>query len=77
MSRLSPPIDVDDLIPTAERADDATLIAALEKRFVTGSLRGRQAIALQDCIKSGKSTDDQTILDAIRLVLCTPEFQLT
>jgi hypothetical protein len=77
MNRVTPPVSVDELVTPADRVNGAALISALERRFVTGSLRGRQALALQECVKSGKATEDQTVLNALRLVLATPEFQLT
>jgi hypothetical protein len=70
------PIEVDKLLGKPERADKAALIPALEKRFIQAKLKPRQEQTLRDYLDSQGSVDDHEILETIRLVMSTPEFQL-
>jgi hypothetical protein len=53
------------------------LVAALERRFIQGELKERQKKALVDYLDAQGPLDEENILHAIRLVMSTPEFQLT
>ncbi|MBU6400484.1 MAG: DUF1800 family protein, partial [Verrucomicrobia bacterium] len=72
-----PPIDVERILPEADRRDADTLIAALERRLLLVPLRPRQAGALRDFLQTRKGLDDAAALNAVRLVMSTPEYQLT
>jgi hypothetical protein len=75
--RKQPPIEVNRLVSNEDRRTVDTLIAALEKRFLLVPLRTRQATALSDFLQTQERRDDAAVLNAIRLVLSTPEYQLT
>jgi hypothetical protein len=57
--------------------DKATLIAALEKRLFQSKLKEKQEAALRDYLDSRGALDQDGILGAIRLLMSTPEYQLT
>ena len=48
-----------------------------EKRLLQAKLRPDQEKALRDYLDSKPQLDDGAILNAIRLVMSTPEYQLT
>jgi uncharacterized protein (DUF1800 family) len=70
-------VEVDKVFPENERADKQTLIAALEKRLLQSKLKPKQEKALRDYLDSESSLADHVVLNAIRLVMSTPEYQLT
>ncbi|MEW6159154.1 MAG: DUF1800 domain-containing protein [Verrucomicrobiota bacterium] len=71
------PIDVAKILTPPERRDKMKLVAALEKRLLQAPLKEKQEKALLDYLDSQGQLDDKDILHAIRLVMSTPEFQLT
>ncbi|MEW6304797.1 MAG: DUF1800 domain-containing protein, partial [Verrucomicrobiota bacterium] len=71
------PVKADQIITAAERGDKNTLIHALERRLIQDRLKDKQRSALRNYLESQADLDEQDILQAIRLVMCTPEFQLT
>jgi uncharacterized protein (DUF1800 family) len=71
------PVNVGRILTQEERADKTKLVAALEKRLLQSKLRGRQEETLRAYLDSQTSLDDRTILNAIRLMMSTPEYQLT
>lgn len=71
------PVQAAKLFTDEERATRPRLIAALEKRFIQGALKERQRQALTDYLDGLGALDEDDILHAIRLVMSTPEFQLT
>ena len=58
------------------RRDDA-VIARLEKRFLQGQLDRKARQVLRDYLESRTDLDDQDIRHAIRLLMSTPEYQVT
>ena len=52
-------------------------MAALERRLLQSHLKPNQEKVLRDYLDSEPNLDDQVILNAIRLVMSTPEYQLT
>ncbi|MHB8523960.1 MAG: DUF1800 domain-containing protein [Limisphaerales bacterium] len=76
-NRPQPPIEVTRIIGDEDRHNPDTLIAALEKRFLLVKFRDRQAAALREFLETRKQLDDPAVLNAIRLVMSTPEYQLT
>ncbi len=71
------PIDPLKIVPLGERRDTATVVLTLEKRFLQSALRGKQSRTLIEYIESQAPLDDLDILHATRLLMSTPEFQLT
>ncbi len=70
-------VDPAKLCPEIERADKETLIAALEKRLLQSRLKPKQEQALRHYLDSRAPLNDDDILNAIRLIMSTPEYQLT
>ncbi len=69
--------DVNRLFTEAERRDKDALIAALEKRLLQSELKEKQKAALRQYLDSQGELDEGDVLGAIRLVMSTPEYQLT
>ena len=65
------------LFSATERADKEALVAALEKRLLQAKLKPKQETVLRDYLDSQGELTDQAILNSIRLVMSTPEYQLT
>jgi len=55
----------------------AVLIAALERRLLQGRLTPEQDKVLREYLAGQQQLDEGAILNAIRLVMSTPEYQLT
>ena len=70
-------VDVAELFSGDERASKNALVAALEKRLLQSRLKPAQEKALRDYLNSEGSLDDQVIRNSVRLVMSTPEYQLT
>jgi hypothetical protein len=70
-------VDVTRLFTPAERQDKQQLIAALQKRLLQTQLNPEQENVLRDFLNSRGDLDTDDILGAIRLVMATPEFQLS
>src|SRR6266516_3906737 len=71
------PVDAGKLFPAELRKDPDTFLAALGKRFLQSKMREKQATALREYIENEGELDDEVVLNAVRLVMSTPEFQLT
>jgi uncharacterized protein (DUF1800 family) len=69
--------DISKLVTEQERANPESLLAALERRLLQGRLKEAQGISLLKYLESEATLDDAVIANAIRLVMATPEFQLT
>mgnify|MGYP003870387067 CR=1 FL=1 len=70
-------VDPEKLFTVDERFKKEELIAALERRFLQAPLRETQRQALRQFLDARGATDNDDILGAIRLILCTPDYQLT
>jgi len=70
-------VNVQKLFSEKERADREQLIPALEKRLLQSKLKPRQEKVLRDFLENQGELDDDVIREAIRLVMRTPEYQLT
>jgi hypothetical protein len=71
------PADVSRLVSEEDRHDHAALIAKLEKRFIQGPMNEKHRQVLQDYLEPRADLDDQDIRHAIRLIMSTPEYQVT
>lgn len=69
--------DVNRLFSEPERHDKDALIAALGKRLLQTELKAKQKAALREYLDSQGALDEGDLLGAIRLVMSTPEYQLT
>jgi uncharacterized protein (DUF1800 family) len=70
-------VAVAKLFTEEERSSIEALVPALEKRLLQGKLKSKQEKTLRDFLASKKELDPETIRNAIRLVMSTPEYQLT
>src|SRR5262249_44852118 len=70
-------VNVEKIFNEQERTDKETLIAALEKRLLQGNLKQKQEQTLRDYLNGKTTLEENDIRDAIRLVMCTPEYQVT
>ena len=74
---LKSPVKVERLFPKDVRSDRDKLAAAVQKRFLQAELKPHNQSILRAYLESQGEIDDVDVLHAIRLVMCTPEFQLT
>jgi uncharacterized protein (DUF1800 family) len=70
-------VKVNELFTEKERASTDSLIAALEKRMLQSKLKPKQEKILRDYLESHSDANEPTLMTAIRLVMSTPEYQLT
>ena len=71
------PIEVEKFFSKEERIKKNSLIAALEARLLQGPLKPRQEQALRDYLDSHSELTTHDLLETVRLVMSTPEFQVT
>jgi uncharacterized protein (DUF1800 family) len=72
-----PQVDVEKILTPEERADKNKLVAALERRLLQSKLSGKQEQTLRDFLDVQTTLNDGVILNAVRLMMSTPEYQLT
>jgi uncharacterized protein (DUF1800 family) len=77
MANFMHAVDVEKIVSPADREDKTKLVAALEKRFVQSKLSDKQRKGLQDFLDERSTLKDDDVRHAIRLVMSTPEYQLT
>jgi uncharacterized protein (DUF1800 family) len=70
-------VNVEKLFTEKERADKDALVAALERRLLQSKLKPKQETVLRGFLDSQAELRDEVVLEAIRLVMSTPEYQLT
>lgn len=70
-------VNVQRILTAEERRDKELLIAALQKRLLQSKLKPDQEEALRGFLDSRGELDRDDILGAIRLVMATPDYQLT
>jgi len=71
------PLDVTRLFTDKDRTDADSLLAALEKRLLQDKLSAKHQQVLREYLVPRKELTDNDVRHAIRLVMCTPEYQLT
>ena len=74
--RPSNSIDVAKLFPEDVRKDKKLLASAVQKRLLHGELKPEHQSTLRAYLDAQGELDDLDVLHALRLVMCTPEFQL-
>jgi hypothetical protein len=70
-------VNVERILTPEERADKMRLMHALEKRLLQSALKGKQQESLKEYLESKADLDESEIRGAIRLIMSTPEYQLT
>jgi len=71
------PVSVNTIISEEERRDAQAVIAKLEKWFIQGRLTEKHREVLRDYLEPRSELNDQDVRHAIRLLMSTPEYQLT
>lgn len=71
------PVAVSRILTEEERRDKNALLLALEKRFLQAPLSEKHRQTLREYLDARGDLDDQDILHTIRLLMSTPEFQLS
>ena len=70
-------VDVEKILTPEERTDKGQLITALQHRLLQSTLSNEQDKALRDFLTSRAKLNDADIRNVIRLVMSTPEYQIT
>jgi len=70
-------VNLEKILTPDERANKDRLVAALQHRLLQSALKDDQAKALGDFLSARGRLSDADIRTAIRLVMCTPEYQVT
>jgi uncharacterized protein (DUF1800 family) len=70
-------VNVEKIFTEEERTNKEKLIAALEKRLLQAKLKSRQEKTLREFLDSKTELDESDIRGAVRLVMSTPEYQVT
>lgn len=77
MLNRMPEVDVTKILSADQRQNKAALIPALEKHFLASRLKEKQRQVLTNYLDGRGELDDDDIRHAIRLLMSTPEYQLT
>jgi uncharacterized protein (DUF1800 family) len=70
-------VNVEKILTPEERASKDTLVASLEHRLLQSALHGDQEKALREFLDSKDKLNDADIRTVVRLVMSTPEYQVT
>ena len=70
-------VSVEKILTPEERTDNHAIIAALQNRLFQTSLSVNQQQDLQEFLDSKTKMSDADILTAIRLMMSTPDYQVT
>jgi hypothetical protein len=54
-----------------------SFLAALQARFLNAELKPQRLASFNEFLKSRSPLEEADIRKAIRLIMCTPEYQLT
>jgi hypothetical protein len=71
-----PPVDVTALFSPMDLSDPISFLDALQARFLNAELKSNRLDSLSDFLKSRSPLEESDIRKAIRLIMCTPEYQL-
>jgi len=70
-------VNLDKILLPEDRSDKDRLMTSLERRLLQAPLVGEQKDALRDFLDSKTDLKNEDILAAVRLVMATPQFQVT
>jgi uncharacterized protein (DUF1800 family) len=70
-------VSVDKIVSPEEMADKDLLVKSLEHRLLQTTLKNEQQRALRDFLDTKTKLDDAAVKTAIRLVMATPQYQVT
>jgi uncharacterized protein (DUF1800 family) len=70
-------VDLDKILAPEERDSNQAIVASLQNRLFQTTLKKNQQQDLQEYLDSKKKMTDADILTAIRLMMSTPDYQVT
>jgi hypothetical protein len=70
-------VNLEKILAPEERGSKDTMVASLQHRLLQSTLKGDQEQALREFLDSKEDLNDADIRTAIRLVMSTPEYQVT
>ena len=70
-------VNVEKILTPEERQNKNSLVASLQHRLLQTTLDGGQEKALGDFLDAKEQLNEEDILTAIRLIMSTPEYQVT
>jgi hypothetical protein len=70
-------VDVEKILTPEQRADKNQIVAALEHRLYQAALNSDQQQTLRDFLNSKTKMSNADIATTIRLMMSTPEYQVT
>ena len=70
-------VNLDRILTPEERADKDAMVASLQNRLFQTTLKKDQQAALHDFLDSKTKLNDADIITAIRLMMSTPDYQVT
>ena len=70
-------VEVEKILTPEQRADKATIVAALENRLYQTSLNSGQEQTLREFLDSKTKMSNADIVTAVRLMMSTPAYQVT
>jgi uncharacterized protein (DUF1800 family) len=71
------PIDVTKLFSPVDLSNPVSFLDALQARFLNADLKPQRLASFTDFLKSRSPIEETDVRKAIRLIMCTPEYQLT
>ncbi len=71
------PANVSALFTAADLSTPENFLTALQARFVNGTLKPQRLDSLRDFLKTRSPIEEADIRKAIRLLMSTPQYQLT
>lgn len=84
MDRLSdeaaknmPPAAVATLFPSGDLSSVPKTVAALQTRFIQGPIKEQRLQSLRDYLQTLPAVNESSLRQAVRLVMSTPDYQLT
>jgi uncharacterized protein (DUF1800 family) len=70
-------VNIEKILPPEERTDKEAIVASLQNRLFQTTLQASQQEAVQQFLDSKTKMSDADIAEAIRLMMSTPEYQVT
>jgi hypothetical protein len=71
------PADVTSLFSPMDLSNPYSFLDALQARFLNAELKPQRLASFTDFLKSRSPIEETDIRKSIRLIMCTPEYQLT
>jgi len=70
------PVETSKLFSADQCANAEAVVGAMERRFLQAKLSSASLGVIRDYLAARPKMDDHTLLPAVRLFMCTPEYQL-